>query len=295
MIDQAQARGTRVVWCTIPPRGMGGVNVRAAAATTHALTLNSWIRNTLPVIRPGVRIVDLFSVLADPDFTDQWLPGYVKTDGTHYNSVGALVAGKALAAMMETVIPPLTRVNRSHTNPGALLTGLGLFRGAASGVAPTGWYTATPALVQGLTPRADCIPGRWLKVTVPVGGSFQMSRRIKGAATVGDVVTSAVEIYCENVETPAVPAVGNQCVTFGLSVNGGTTSAIEFSAVNGSDQPHGSAPRKGVLESPPLTLTAALIGTAEQNNGTATGDLQVVVNIRGGGDYYFACATVWKA
>lgn len=283
MIDQSQAQGSGILIGTIPPRGSGGTNTRGAAAQTHALTLNAWIRNTLPFLRPGIVVVDYYSLMADPANPDQWLPSYVLPDGTHWNGVGGYVAGKLLADILTPLIPALPRVTRVSNDPTNLITTTrGQFAGAAAGVAPGGWTTSQAAMVTGLEARADGIPGNWLVITVPAGGTFQMSRDITAGLAVGDTVLTAVEFQASGIEQPTTPTAANQALSWGLLVAPDFITTSDMSAVNGSDPAHGNQARSGVLECPPYTRQAA------------DTSVQVGVTIKGGGVYRFANATATK-
>ncbi|QFG13517.1 esterase [Gordonia phage Lambo] len=279
MIARNRAIGAKTIIGTIPPR-----NSRDATTRAHALPLNAWIRR-LPLTQPDVWVVDYYLYLADVASTsvaDQWITDY-SNDGTHFRPKGARIAGMKLAEIITQLFPPLTRISPVRGDATNLITNQGQFVGASAGVAPTGWTLSNSGTmapyITGLVPRTDGVPGSWLEVVVPNGGSFVMSRAITSQVSVGDTIQAAVEFDFSALE--ASPSV-YQYASLDLSIGPAYTNSQAMGHAEGSDYNHGSDARKGVLLTPPRTLV--------------TGDTptQIMFDIRGGGTYRFANATVSK-
>ncbi|QXU55192.1 SGNH/GDSL hydrolase family protein [Rhodococcus sp. LW-XY12] len=276
MLDRNAAIGAKTIICTIPPR-----NTRVTATRSHALPLNAWIRS-LPRTRDGVIVFDQYLYLQDPAVPDNWLSGYTG-DGTHFKPVGGLAAGKVLAELIKREFPPLSRVSMVRGDETNLITNQGQFVGAAAGVAPTGWTLSNAGTmapyITGLVPRTDGVPGNWLEIVVPTGANFVMSRAITSQVTAGDTIQAAVEFEFSNLE--AAPSV-YQYASLDLSIGPSYFNTQAMGHSQGSDDNHGSAARSGVLLTPPRTI---------QSGDTP---IQAIFDIRGGGTYRFANATISK-
>ncbi|OZD74911.1 hypothetical protein CH273_25845 [Rhodococcus sp. 05-339-2] len=276
MIDKCREIGARVLVGTIPPR-----NTRTTASRAHAMGLNGWIRQ-LPYLQPDVIVVDYFGVLADPAVADNWIAGYAMDDNTHFRGIGACTAGKLLADTLRSLVPPLIRVSRVHAvDPTNLLSSQGLFQGAAAGTAPSGWTASNASYISGLVDRTDGIPGKWLQVVVPDGGTFSLSRNGDPAVATGETAIFAVEFEATGLQ--AVATSGTQYLAAEFNVPSGIFPS-ELSHVSGGsgDPIHGNMARSGVLETPPYTRLAA------------DTQLRPMISIAGGGTYRFACGTVTK-
>jgi lysophospholipase L1-like esterase len=280
MVRRNQAIGAQTILATIPPRdGRTGADNRTAA-----LSFNEYMR-LLAYTEDNVMLHDAYPHVADASsiaMADKWITDY-SADGTHYRPLGAYEAGKVLAELIRSNFPPVTRVGRSYYEIENLIRGQGQFFGAAPGIVPTGWTLAGGAAsyITGLVSRTDGMPGNWLEIVVPAGGSFSMSRNIDAAIAVGDVVQAAIEFDFSNLEVLSGGA--TQFASLDLRFAPSFIAIQSLGHVAGSDFRHGSQTRKGTLMTAPYKRLPTDVGT-----------VQPTLTIAGGGTYRFANATVRK-
>lgn len=160
MYAAAAAARIFVVAFTIPPQTTG-------ALATYRQGLNAWIRDYVRT-HAGMLLVDLADL-----WQDHGAAGFVARsdymhDETHPNTLGAQVAGFAIAQALSAVVGPPVKAASTDAAPDTMLAN-GRFAGTGTGV-PTGWTLNSGAAAFAYVPGPNG-RGQRLAVTVPFGGS----------------------------------------------------------------------------------------------------------------------------
>lgn len=197
MYQTALTAGIFVVAFTIPPQ--------TSSAPTNTTTMQNYRLGVNTLIRQFVRshagmvLVDLAEV-----WQDKTQPGFVGRadylpDFTHPGTLGAQVAGYAVARAVSPLLPEMVQPLSSGAAPDNMLTN-GRFAGSGSAL-PGGWSasgTATYAYVPG--PGGV---GQRLAVSVPVGGSLILTQNVNLGVLLreGDEYDFTVNIEPYDLET----------------------------------------------------------------------------------------------
>jgi lysophospholipase L1-like esterase len=229
MVDACFAESIGVVVGTIPPRGAGGSNTRSGAALMQALAFNEWIRRALPILRPGVEIVDYHQACAIPG-TDQWRTGYSQADGTHWKSEGAWAAGNAALTTFTRIMRPLPRVIRVASQAENLIpVALGQF-GSGGQRATLSAALSTGAAITSLPVAAlasSIASGTVLTLTDGAGHTQTWTSTTAASAAATTIVVAS---QTPNFAYPSGAVLGTAPVSWTTTASAGTT----FTTVTGT-------------------------------------------------------------
>lgn len=269
--SRCTAAGIRVVAIPIIPRT--GLSAGQLAALQ---TVNRWIKDFCRSTA-GVILCDMGQAIMDPN--SNWSPasGYL-LDGTHPNSLGASVMGKALAAALTNIVPSADILNCGQDN---LLTNP-YFYGTGTTIA-TGWsLQGGTGATFSYVPRTDNVRGSWMQAAVANGGVANVTQNVSigSSMAVGDTVHMAVEVQCDTLDAAAAANTQGFHV-FLQCYNGSSFTTKAYAAY--WDASYVNCPFPGSAGT--FTTTALTIP-----NGTTL--VQAVLTMGGGGNYRFGRAAL---
>jgi lysophospholipase L1-like esterase len=228
IVREGLENGVKVILWTIPPRAQAnwlifGGNIVSKGSTIarqkqKQMAVNAWMRRFAQET-PGVVLVDPYNELVDPANADGgWKVGY-STDGIHWNSAGAYIAGRVFAATLAPFVKPaitstisLTDTYSAIDNPSGDLAvnrgcaGTGGTLGAGvTGTAPDSWtvdaqlgtFTAVAAAQARTDAFAPGVPsnGRELSIAVSTASAGAQLRAYQ--MSIGAAIPAGVPFFCE--------------------------------------------------------------------------------------------------
>lgn len=195
------ALGAGILCCavTIPPS-----TGSTSAVRDHRLKVNGWIRDWCRS-HPGMVLADVGAAWHDPSLAGfSPFTTYV-ADGVHPTTLGAMVAGRVIAAALRPFVP----FNRHRAAPAVapfnMLTNPH-FNGSGPGD-PTGWGVTGSGLTKSYASRTDGFAGQSFNVVVPTGGSVIITSNVTIDGTllaIGDSFDFICEVEAVGIETGAV-------------------------------------------------------------------------------------------
>ena len=265
MINLVHGIGARAVVLNIPPR-----NGMPAFALGERAKFNKWLRDYSTSAR-GVHMVDTYGPMLDP--AADGVLASLTNDGAHPNNVAAGRLGRAVASVINTLVPPRDICEHSISDPLLLstnpyLTGTSGTAGAGvTGSVATGWtvkaatgsVTATTSKVA----RTDGKPGYWQQITNSTAGTAITLVQENASANVA-WTPGVTQVYaiCE-FETDADFALTNSSGRFDLTIDSYSTtysgqgSMSDFRWVPPSAWAAEARIPSGVLRTPVFTIPAA--------------------------------------
>lgn len=288
MWAKARAFGAKVIATTCPPR-----NTFTTAQMKEALKLNTMLRNYASTNPQDFALVDMWTVLADPA-TGQYRSGY-SNDGTHPNTLGSWVVGKAFKPALDRFLAGTAPLAVSNINDDNLLAnplmvntgGSIASNNGLTGSAPGSWSAksggtdANTTAVLSLVARADGM-GNWAQIsttTIPAGIVVQLTQIVTSGFAAGDVAQVCIEF-----ETDSAGWTNGalNVEVWGYSSDFSMAYSYNDAFYAGADTNINVRPESGVLKTPPFVIP------------TGTVNLYLLVSVGGTGTVRFGRPAIRK-
>lgn len=246
------ARSTLIVGTVLPSQFIDTTAEKQALSVINRFIVNYARANN------DVILVDWHTHMVNPSTGDPLANS--TADGTHPAALGASILGRALAAVLDPIVPHVDSIAYSNVepyngHPNAMMVGnngSGLPTGSiplTDGTAPT--YTATKVA------RTDNVQGEWAQIALTAGGlKIAMDQLLSATPfAIGD------SIYFEQeFETDAAGWATIQWVRIALEFrNGGGGISSTTSILNNSTTDLPIRPASGILRTPAVAIPATTI------------------------------------
>lgn len=192
IFDELIDVGSLVVTTTIPPSDL----INTATEIENLFIMNRWLMDQARQ-RPGLIVVDAYSLLANAA-TVTWRTEY-NSDGTHPNSRGAYVIGKAIADALDKILPgDASTVIRSDADPEEIapnptMSGTG---GTGTGTIPANVVQTGGTGTGTKVARTDGLPGDWFDWDQSTGTNTIFQSTTTGYTT-GDRLVARFELEAQ--------------------------------------------------------------------------------------------------